>query len=223
LVIADRLNLAYKNTRAAEMAFMQAQIKPHFLFNALNAISSFCDSDPNRAQQMIDAFSDYLRFSFDFKSLESFGTLERELSFVTAYLEIEQARFGDKLRVVYDIDSDISIRLPVLSIQPLVENAVNHGLRKKVGPGVVSVSVKKTPGAVKITVTDDGQGIAGDKLATLLEKNTGRGVGLWNIQSRLMKLYGKGLSVESTVGRGTLVSFSIPLGGDYYDSCRPRR
>ncbi len=200
--------------KAAEMAFMQAQIKPHFLFNALNAISSFCDSDPERAQQLIDAFSQYLRFSFDFKSMESYGTLERELTFVSSYLEVEKARFGDKLLVIFDIDSDVSVKLPVLSIQPLVENAINHGLRKKSGSGVVTVSVKKIPDAIRITVADDGQGISEEKLATLLEKNAGRGIGLWNIDSRLKKLYGTGLYLESALDHGTIVSFFIPYGGD---------
>jgi sensor histidine kinase YesM len=200
--------------KAAEMAFMQAQIKPHFLFNAINAISSFCDSDPEQAQRIIDVFAQYLRFSFDFKSQDSYGTLERELAFVSAYLEIEQARFGAKLRVCYDIDSSISIKLPVLSIQPLVENAVNHGLRKKSGPGTVTLSIKKTDGAVRITVTDDGQGISEDRLATLLQRNPDGGIGLWNINSRLQRLYGQGLQIESTLGCGTTVAFSIPFGGD---------
>jgi two-component system sensor histidine kinase ChiS len=203
-----------EKAKAAEMAFMQAQIKPHFLFNALNAISSFCDTEPERAQQTIDAFSQYLRYSFDFKSLESHGTLERELIYVSSYLEIEKARFGNKLQVVFDIDNEVSVMLPVLCIQPLVENAVNHGLRKKSGHGIVTVSVKKIPGAVRIEVADDGQGISAEKLATLLEKDSGRGIGLWNIDNRLKKLYGQGLNIESVVGRGTIVSFHIPYGGD---------
>lgn len=208
------LKTSVDKAMAAETALMQAQIKPHFLFNTLNAISSFCDSDPARAQQLIDDFSSYLRQSFDFKSLEAYGTLDRELAFVNSYVEIQKARFGEGLRVELDIDETVNTRLPVLSIQPLVENAIAHGLRKKGGGGTVTISVKKSAGDILVTVEDDGQGIPLERLKTLLTPEAGRGLGLWNIDRRLKKFYGKGLAIESVPGKGTKVSYIIPSGGE---------
>ncbi len=203
------LKMSVDRAMTAEVAFMQAQIKPHFLFNTLNAISSFCDTDPSRAQRLIDDFSNYLRQSFDFKSLEMYVPLERELSLAGSYVEIEKARFGDRLRVEFDIDDTIKINIPLLSIQPLVENAVIHGLRKKGGGGTVTLSVKKAAGGVRVSVEDDGQGIPEERLAELLMPEAGHGIGLWNIDRRLKKLFGKGLSIESEPGKGTRVSFTV--------------
>ncbi len=205
------LKASVDKAMAAEVAFMQAQIKPHFLFNTLNAISSFCDTDPGYAQRLIDDFSNYLRQSFDFKSLEMYVSLERELSLTNSYVEIEKARFGDKLKVMFDIDNTIKTRIPLLSIQPLVENAIMHGLRKKGGGGNVTISVKKVNDVVHVSVEDDGQGIPRDRLAVLLMPEADHGIGLWNIDRRLKKIYGKGLNIESSPGKGTLVSYTIPL------------
>ena len=169
------LKASVDKAMAAESAFMQAQIKPHFLFNTLNAISSFCDSDPELAQSLIDDFSEYLRQSFDFKSLEESGPLERELSLVNSYVEIERARFGEGLRVEFNVDDLAGIRLPLLSIQPLVENAITHGLRKKRGVGTVTVTVRKSPEGVRVCVEDDGHGIPPEKLEGLLTSPSERG------------------------------------------------
>jgi two-component system, sensor histidine kinase ChiS len=208
------LKTSVDKAMAAETALLQAQIKPHFLFNTLNAISFFCDSDPARAQRLIDNFSDYLRQCFDFKSLDAYSSLERELTFVNSYVEIQKARFSDQLQVIFDIDETIKIRLPVLSIQPLVENAITHGLRKKGGSGLVTISVIKVTEGVQVAVEDDGQGIPADRLDSLLSSDSGRGIGLWNIDRRLSKLFGKGLTIESNPGKGTKVSYIIPVGGD---------
>ncbi len=204
------LKMSVDKAMTAEVAFMQAQIKPHFLFNTLNTISSFCDTNPDHAQKLIDDFSNYLRQSFDFKSLEMYVPLERELSLISSYTEIEKARFGENLKVIFDIDSTIKIRVPMLSIQPLVENAVIHGLRKKGGGGVVTITVKKASEGALVAVKDNGQGIAQGKLNELLMPETSHGIGLWNIDRRLKKLYGKGLSIESEPGKGTRVSYIVP-------------
>ncbi len=204
------LKASVDKAMAAEVAFMQAQIKPHFLFNTLNTISSFCDTDPEHAQRLIDDFSNYLRQSFDFKSLEMYVSLERELSLVRSYVEIEKARFGDKLRVIFDIDDGIVARILFLSIQPLVENAIIHGLRKKGGKGTVAISVKKVSEGIRVVVEDNGCGIQPDRLAVLLMPEAGRGIGLWNIERRLKKLFGKGLTIESLPGKGTRVAYIVP-------------
>lgn len=204
------LKLSVDKTIKAEVAFLQAQIKPHFLFNTLNAISSFCDTEPAYAQKLIDEFSNYLRMSFDFKDPEMYIPLERELSLVRSYVEIERARFGDILQVEYDIDAGINPQIPLLSIQPLVENAIHHGLRRKGGGGTVSISIKNLSEGVQVAVSDNGQGMTPEKLSLLLMPEGNRGIGLWNIDKRLKQLYGKGLIIESAQGKGTRVSFVIP-------------
>jgi len=205
------LKISVDKAISAEMAFMQAQIKPHFLFNTLNAISSFCDSDPVYAQKLIDEFAIYLRHSFDFKSIEDCVALETELNMTNSYIKIEKARFGDKLQVEFDIDQLLNAKVPFLSIQPLVENAINHGLRKKGGFGIIKITVKKIPDGILVAVVDNGQGMEPDKLAKLLITEASKGIGLRNIDGRLKKLFGKGLSIESTPGKGTRVSYFIPM------------
>lgn len=194
---------------AAEVAFMQAQIKPHFLFNTLNTISSFCDTNPELAQELIDNFSDYLRESFDFKVIELYKPIEREIKLTKSYLEIEKARFGPELKVVFDVDTTINVEIPTLSIQPLVENAIAHGIRKKGGVGTVTIRVKKVKEGIRIEVVDDGPGISPEKLEGILRNETNSGIGLWNIDRRLKKLQGKGLTIESIENKGTKVSYII--------------
>lgn len=208
------LKISVDKAKAAEVAFLQAQIKPHFLFNVLNTISSFCDTDPERAGELINELANYLRQSFDFKNLEMFVPLDREIRLVNSFVEIERARFGDELNVEFNIDDSIQTDIPPLSIQPLVENAIRHGLRKKGGMGTVAVSARKVADGVKITVSDNGQGIPLEKMKNLLSSGGGSGVGLRNIDSRLKKLYGGGLSILSEAGKGTIISFEIPAGGE---------
>ena len=199
--------------KAAEVAFLQAQIKPHFLFNVLNTISSFCDTDPERAGKLISDLANYLRHSFDFKNLDLFVPIEAEISLVKSYLEIEKARFGDEMRVEFVMDNSVRTDIPPLSIQPLVENAIRHGLRKRAGGGTVTVSVCRVPAGVMVTVSDNGPGIPADKLEMLFADDNLSGVGLKNIHFRLKKIYGTGLSIESEIGKGTQVSFTVPDGG----------
>lgn len=207
------LKISVDRSLAAEVAFMQAQIKPHFLYNTLNTISFFCDADPGRARMLIDDFSNYLRHSFDSENLEMYVPVEREISLVNSYVEIEKARFGSRLKVEFNIDSTIKAAVPSLTIQPLVENAIRHGLRKKGGGGTVVIWVKKTGEGVMVSVSDDGAGIPPDRLETILSPDTGQGVGLRNIDRRLKKLLGKGLTIESKPGEGTRVTFILPPEG----------
>ncbi|KJS64814.1 MAG: hypothetical protein JL50_18185 [Peptococcaceae bacterium BICA1-7] len=208
------LKISVDKAKAAEVAFLQAQIKPHFLYNVLNTISSFCDTDPKQAGELINDLANYLRQSFDFKNLDMFVPLDKELSLVSSYLQIEKARFGDELNVEFFIDHTIQIDIPPLSIQPLVENAIRHGLRKKEGGGTVTVTVRKCPEGVLVAVSDNGRGIPSDRLDRLLTTDNVTGIGLRNIDSRLKKLYRGGLSIESEALKGTEISFTIPFGGD---------
>lgn len=195
-----------------EAAFMQAQIKPHFLYNVLSVISSYCETDPAYAQRLIDDFSSYLRLSFDFKKIESCVPIDREISLVKAYAEIQKSRFPDLLIVEYDIGDNIGTQVPLLSIQPLVENAITHGILKKDKAGVVRIKITATDDGTIVSVADDGAGIPSEKLKCLLSEENERGIGLYNIDNRLKKIFGKGLVIQSTEGEGTTVSYTIPTG-----------
>lgn len=196
---------------ASELSFLQAQIKPHFLFNALSVISSLSTRAPQKSKELLLHLSDYLRGSFSLSNGEGVVSLSAELQTVGAYLAIEQARFKERLRVVYDIEAEFDVAVPVLIVQPLVENAVRHGILGKPEGGTVTVAVKARQDGIRIRVGDDGRGIPEDKLSALLQPGDSRGVGLRNIHKRLIVLYGKGLSVESGPNRGTQVSLTIPI------------
>ncbi len=206
------LKMSVDKAIAAEVAFMQAQIKPHFLYNTLNTISYFCDTAPEQAQRLIDQFSNYLRQSFDFKNPVMFIPITNEISLLKSYVEIEKARFGEKLKVEFEIDEVARVKIPPLSIQPLVENAIHHGIRKKGGGGTVRVSIKNTSKGVEISVIDDGAGIAPGKLEGIFKTDNKGSVGLWNIDNRLKNLFGKGLVIQSEPGKGTQVTFMVLPG-----------
>lgn len=197
----------------AEIAFLRSQIRPHFLYNALNSIAELCVDEPRRAEELTLDLSQYLRRSFDFKLQDGETSIQHELDLVQAYLNIEQARFGDKLHVEYDIDAHPMRRIPALMLQPIVENAVIHGIRSSdLTTGIVKVSVRSIEdGAVRFEVTDNGIGMTAQRLEEVLSaEKESRGVGLRNISRRLELLYGNRLRVESEKGAGTRVSFDIP-------------
>ena len=206
LMESDRLK---ERIRKTEMAFLQSQIKPHFLYNTLSVIDEYCIVDPHEASRLIGSLAQYLRQSFGSRNLEDCIPVNMELSLVKNYVEIEQARFDD-LIVAYDLDYGDEFSLPPLTIQPLVENAIRHGVRRQSGPGRVAISIRRQPGTVSVSIRDNGAGIPADKLETLLSVPTDS-VGLINIHNRLLHMYGKGLAIQSAVGEGTTVSFTIPV------------
>lgn len=196
----------------AELHFLQAQIKPHFIYNALNSIISLCRLNPEKAREVLLELSVYLRRSFDFKSAEKFVPLEQELELVMAYLAIEQVRFLGRLHIVYDLEKDINPRVPPLIVQPIVENAVRHGSMAKVEGGTVRISVKSEADCVLISVADDGPGIDDVKMAAIFgEKDVaGAGVGLINIHKRMKAVYGYGPEIKTEIGKGTVITLKIP-------------
>ncbi|MCT4619722.1 MAG: ATP-binding protein [Marinisporobacter sp.] len=194
----------------AEMAFLQAQIKPHFLYNALNTIISFCHTDPEKAAELITELSNYLRSSFDFSNMDKFVRIEKEIEFVQSYLAIENARFEEKINCHYDMDP-INFMMPTLILQPIVENAVKHGILKKEEGGNIKISIKENDNFIHIKVEDDGVGISKDKLISILNENsTSKSVGLRNVTKRLERIYGYGIEIESEVKKGTTVCIKIP-------------
>jgi len=208
LVEEDRLKDKIMET---EMSFLQAQIKPHFLYNALNAIANICEKDGKIAGRLILDLAIYLRGSLEFNHLDKMATIEKELEFIDTYFHIEQARFGQKIQLIKEIQVSSEYRLPVLIIQPLVENAVRHGISKKQVGGKVIVRLIQVKDGIEIEIKDDGIGIEEEKLKLLLnEKTKDQGVGLLNIHNRLLRLYGRGLDISSEVGIGTCVRLIIP-------------
>jgi signal transduction histidine kinase len=200
------------DAKDAEIAFLRSQIKPHFLYNALNSIAALCIDEPHKAEELTLDLSQYLRNSFDFKQLDSLTTIENELELVKAYLNIEKARFGARLCVEYDVDADLDIRIPPLILQPLVENAIKHGLMSNLRGGTVKISVKKEADAiVSFAVEDNGSGMSEKKREEILKPDVEKkGIGLWNISQRIQLLYGKSIRIESAEGIGTKVYFDIP-------------
>lgn len=212
LLSAD-LQASLDKVMNTETAFLNAQIKPHFLYNALNVIAECCRTNPPEAEKLIVSLSKYLRGTLDFENLQGLIPLKKELDLVRAYTSIEKARFED-IRVTFEIADPLpEIQIPPLTIQPLVENAIKHGLRGWEGGGVVTVRAAAVEGGVCFCVKDNGTGIDEKKLGTLLDAPKGSAsIGLYNINTRLFRLYGKGLCIQSTVNAGTSVSFEIPAG-----------
>lgn len=193
----------------SEIAFLQAQIRPHFLFNALGVISALTLTTPQKARELIFNLSSFLRNSFDFSVSEEMVPLGRELELVEAYVSLEKARFGSRLDFMIQID-DLDILIPRLVLQPLVENAILHGVLKKPQEGQVLVKAEERQGEIIFSVTDNGIGMDQDQVEMLLAKTGNKGVGLTNINKRLLRYYNSGLRVVSKPNLGTTVSFSIP-------------
>ncbi|WP_353615595.1 ATP-binding protein [Bacillus sp. FJAT-27264] len=200
-----------------EAAYLQAQIHPHFLFNTLNSIMALSDLDTEKMQHLVGAFTSFLRISFDFLNTGELVELSHELDLVKAYLHIEQERFSDRLTIEWEVEPDISgLQVPPLSIQPLVENAVKHGLLSRNVGGTLHIRIAHLDGSTLVAVSDNGKGMEQDKADALLSptlKGKG-GIGLSNTNRRLTQLYGQGLSIHSRPEEGTTVSFVIPDRGD---------
>ncbi|ANY67618.1 hypothetical protein BBD42_14885 [Paenibacillus sp. BIHB 4019] len=192
-----------------EAAWLQAQIQPHFLFNTLNSIASLSVIDQSRMVQLLEEFGKYLRASFDMKNSERVVPLQHELDLLHSYLFIEKERFGNRLQIEWELDELPWLRIPPLSIQPLVENAVRHGVLARSSGGSVRIRLKEYGDYIEIAIIDNGVGMEEEKVRNVLEQSRG-GIGLRNTDRRLKQLYGKGLRIESTEKQGTFVSFTVP-------------
>lgn len=206
------LNASRTALAEAEVRALRAQISPHFIYNSLNAIASFINTDPRRARELVLEFADFTRYSF--RRHGDFTTVAEELRSIDSYLRLERARFGERLRVTLRIAPEVlPVIVPFLAIQPLVENAVRHGLEAKEGGGLISISAADAGTFAVIEVEDDGVGIDPVRLTEILGGSApGDHVGLRNVDLRMRQLYGEefGLVVETNVGSGTLVRMRIP-------------
>lgn len=210
---------AYQLAKEAEIKALQAQISPHFLFNSMNIIVSLIRTDPDQARKLLTSLSYFLRQNVT-GTTASHITLEQELSHVKAYLEIIEARFIDRLTILYDVDGHLlEAQIPPFTLQPIVENAIHHGINDMEKNSVVQMTVRDVGTEIEIMVRDNGKGITPERLAVLgtmqLESETGTGVGLFNINRRLMMTFGDqaALVITSKEHEGTVISFRIPKLG----------
>jgi two-component system LytT family sensor kinase len=192
----------------ARMDALVSQINPHFLFNTLNTISSLTRFDPDTARAVLLKLSNILRRRL--KAQVHFAPLKQELEFIDDYLGIEVVRFGrDKLQIRKEIDpATLDMVVPSMILQPLVENAIRHGLGPKIEGGTITLRAQRGHGRVMIEVIDDGVGIPEHRWSQVLES----GIGISNVRERLKVLYGQdfSLKIDSRLGQGTAIRFEIP-------------
>ncbi|MDL2295125.1 histidine kinase, partial [Ruminococcaceae bacterium OttesenSCG-928-D13] len=188
----------------SRISVMLSQIQPHFLYNVLASINELYDGNP-KAQQAIVTFADYLRGNMDSLGENCMIPFSKELQHVQQYLWLEEMRFEERLQVAFDIQAD-GFLLPALTVQPIVENAVRHGLFHKKNGGKVTIATCETPEGHCITVVDDGVGFVPEA-----GKADGRShIGIENVRGRLDAMCGGALTIESTPGRGTVATILIP-------------
>jgi two-component system, LytTR family, sensor histidine kinase LytS len=213
LADADR---SYQLAKEAEIKALQAQISPHFLFNTLNTILSLVRVDPDKARKLLVSLSHFLRQNLSVTT-QSVTTLEQELKHVKAYLAIEEVRFKDKLKVIYDIEEGALLEtIPPLTLQPIVENAIKHGMKDTERDGMVKISIFKQHLAAYVKVEDNGIGMSKDRANQICKSpvlsETGNGVALYNVNRRLTIRYGNRsrLQIKSELNKGTEIGFSVP-------------
>ncbi|MFJ6027477.1 sensor histidine kinase [Pseudarthrobacter sp. NPDC092424] len=204
----------------AEVRALRAQISPHFIYNSLNAIASFINTDPARARELVVEFADFTRYSF--RRHGDFTTLAEELRCIDRYLLLERARFGERVQVSLRVAPEVlSTVIPFLSLQPLVENAVRHGLEAKEGPGHISITANDAGAFAEVTIEDDGVGMDPAQLQSVLAGHAdGDHVGLRNVDARLRQVYGNdhGLVIETAPGEGTLITMRVPKSQPGHDA-----
>jgi LytS/YehU family sensor histidine kinase len=200
----------------AQLAALQMQLQPHFLFNALNGIAALMHSDLHAADRMLGDLSELLRMTLE-AAEEPEVPLRRELAYLDRYLAIEQARYGHRLTVERAVDSDVlDAVVPTLILQPLVENAIKYAVEPVRAPGIVRVCAQRAGEALQLTIADSGSPRAADRPAP------GHGIGLSNTRARLAQLYPKAhaLTVEPGVPSGSLVRVTMPYRVEAQPHCR---
>jgi len=214
--VATQLELAEldrsrERAARAELQFLRAQISPHFVYNALTAIESYVRSDPDRARRLLVGFAEFTRASF--RRHGQFTTIAEELRLVDTYLDLERARFGDRFDVTLKVAPEtLSVRVPSLILQPIVENAIRHGLEPK-RRGRLTITIEDADADALVAVDDDGVGTDPVRLKRILSGTADDGsIGLRNVDERLRAVFGDdhGLVVETGIGAGTRVILRIP-------------
>jgi signal transduction histidine kinase len=215
----------HEQAARAELAALQARINPHFFFNTLNTISALLGEDPAKADEVVQTLADLFRYTFKAAHADAV-TLAEELEFVEGYLAVEKARFGDRLKVAWAVSPEAGIaRVPGLILQPLVENAVKHGVAPQASGGEVAIHARVDPWQpdarqLTVTIRDTGAGASADQLRRGREE----GVGLRNVERRLQGQYGSAasLSIDSAPGRGTTVEVRLPVTSNSREAAADR-
>jgi len=227
VVIGSQALLNYEGRRAAEaseerlraqlaearLRVLKMQLHPHFLFNTLHSINSLVAEDPSGARQMIARLGDFLRLTLE-QSERQFVTLGEEVEFLRCYLDIEQVRFQDRLTVEFDVEQGAaSLQVPHLILQPIVENAIRHGVAPRAGPGHIRVAARRADGSLRLEVKDTGPGMA--TAAAASKSAAGAGLGLSNVRARLEQLYAgrHRFELSNGEGGGLSVTLLLPLDG----------
>ena len=197
----------------SKISFFNAQIKPHFIYNAISNIMALCYTDNVKAAQLLGKFSTYLRLIFENNMQNEWVLLEKELTLIDAYVEIEQARFPEKINYQLEVEKDLTgLKIPPLSIQPFVENAIRHGLFNKEDFGTVYVKIYKKVEGLVITIQDDGVGMTRQAIENILKgKKENQGIGVLNIIQRLQFIKNSHFDIQSTPNQGTVVTIKIPI------------
>lgn len=205
-----------------EAAWLQAQIQPHFIFNVLNSVIALSEVNLEKMRGLLNEFSDFLMYKFQFRNMDELIPIEDELSLVRSYLYIEKIRFGERVQIDWKIDKCEEFRIPFLTIQPLVENAMKHGILKRIHGGKIVIRISVYETYAEISVEDDGVGMDEEQMYQLLERkaDSKSGVGLINTDQRLKRHFGTGLDIKSTLGLGTKVSFKIhtKINGENFEN-----
>jgi two-component system LytT family sensor kinase len=211
LALAE-LDASRTRTVQAQLNFLRAQISPHFVYNALTAIESYIRSDPERARELLLGFAEFTRSTF--REHSQYVTLAEELRLVDTYLELERARFGDRLSIILRVAPEVlSVRVPSLVLQPLVENAIRHGLEETPGRARLQIIAEDGGHEAVVIVEDDGAGVDPQQLEDLLAgRRSSDSVGLRNVDERLRATFGTehGLTIETGIGAGTKVTMRLP-------------
>lgn len=192
---------------------LNSQIKPHFLFNCLNVIQSLIEEDPDTAVMAVNRFSKFLRKGLKIEIMDSLVPIKTELEYVDDYLYLETLRHGEKIHVVRDYDSDLDFEIPFLTLQPIVENAVRHGICKRIKGGTIAIDIKKVQNGHEIRVVDDGVGflpIEKEEKDWDPGDGTSSGVGVVNVRHRLAMMCNGSMEIDSVPGKGTMVTIKIP-------------
>ncbi|MGW3356253.1 sensor histidine kinase [Streptomyces bungoensis] len=207
------LDRARSSVIEAEVRALRAQISPHFVYNSLAVIASFVRTDPERARELLLEFADFTRYSF--RRGGDFTTLAEELRSVEQYLELARARFGRRLEVTLRIAPEVlPVTLPFLCLQPLVENALRHGLEDTAERGRITIVAEDEGTEARVVIEDNGVGMDPQRLREILRGAGGpsAGIGLSNVDMRLRQVYGDGhgLVIETGVGAGTKITVRVP-------------
>lgn len=191
----------------SELSILKAQLNPHFLYNVFNTINAAIPTTAKNARNMINELSDLFRYQLK-ASREELVPLKEEIDFVKKYLDLEIQRFAERLQYEINVDEDVEDELiPPIILQPIVENAIKHGLSSLIEGGVVTINIYRNNNMLQFSICDSGKGIGKNSKETLLNK----GIGLFNTNERLLKKYGVSLDFKNNKPKGLCVNFSIPI------------